>query len=469
LGSTSLNDDVEYLFLDQELPFQPQWKLPQNLRNDLLDDSLTWIVYINPPFGTAQVGGAKGENKKGISDTKISYQMNKIGIGHVRRELFAQFIFRIYKELPDKTILGMFSKLKYLNAPDSIDYRDKYFPYKYEKGFVFKSTNFQGVKGQYPISFLIWNLAEVREKNQNNIEIDISDDAAVNVGIKNLALIKKGEVLNNWFSRPTNSNEYILPPLSNGITVKEGNLDKRHRARKDFLASICSNGNDFQHAKYVVILSSPNVSAGAFTVTPNIFEKSMVLHAVKKIPAPNWLNDRNQFLTPKGVLASAFVDDCVIWSLFANSNETTSLKDVVYEGNTYQIKNNFFPFLIDMLKQWEIRDPDIILGLAHDEDRFVAKWLKNKALSLEASAVLTKGNELYQYFYSNLQNLSTSPYRIQTWDVGWYQIRRCLTEQSRGLELISDLKILHNKLGEKILPDIEHCGFLDIDEVFEGS
>jgi hypothetical protein len=111
-------------------------------------------------------------------------------------------------------------------------------------------------------------------------------------------LIEKKDVLNNWFPRPQNSNDYILPPMSNGITVKDGNTDTRHRARPDFLASICSKGNDFQNAKYVSILSSPSVSAGAFTVIKENFEKALTLHAVRKIPKPTWLNDRNQFLIP---------------------------------------------------------------------------------------------------------------------------------------------------------------------------
>ena len=98
--------------------------------------------------------------------------------------------------------------------------------------------------------------------------------------------------------RQQNSADCILPPLSNGITVKHGNTDTRHRARPDFLASICSNGNDFQHAKYVVILSSPNASAGAFSVIEENFEKALTLHAVKKIPKQTWLKDRNQFLIP---------------------------------------------------------------------------------------------------------------------------------------------------------------------------
>ncbi|HCT55528.1 MAG TPA: hypothetical protein DF712_24050, partial [Balneola sp.] len=127
-----------------------------------------------------------------------------------------------------------------------------------------------------------------KDRELKSISIDIADESAKTIGTKHLQLIEKGDVINKWFERPKNSNEYILPPLSNGISVRENNSDTRHRARPDFLASICSKGNDFQNSKYVVILSSPSVSAGAFTVNDENFEKALVLHAVRKIPRPTW-------------------------------------------------------------------------------------------------------------------------------------------------------------------------------------
>ncbi|MBK7099196.1 MAG: hypothetical protein IPH58_13715 [Sphingobacteriales bacterium] len=108
--------------------------------------------------------------------------MDNANTSHAKRELLVQFMFRIVHELPKNTYLGMFSKLKYLNAPDSTDYRDKFFNYKFEKGFLFKSTTFHGVKGKYPIGFLIWNLSKPRERK--SIEIDIANDDTHTIGVK---------------------------------------------------------------------------------------------------------------------------------------------------------------------------------------------------------------------------------------------------------------------------------------------
>lgn len=460
-----LNDDVEYVFNKGNIPFEPNWKLPKKLRDELSDPNITWIVYINPPFATAQDAKSDGSSKKGVSKTKVDIVMDKENIGHTKRELFAQFMFRIAKELPNKTYLGMYSTLKYLNAPDSIEYRDKFFNYKFEKGFLFYSKCFHGVTGDFPISFMIWNLSKQRENKL--VEIDILNNDAYTIGVKHLKLIEKKDVLNNWFIRPRNSSNYILPAMSNGINIKESNADSRHRARPDFLGSICSKGNDFQNAKYVSILSSPNVSAGAFSVIKDNFEKALTLHAVRKILKPTWLNDRNQFMVPHTEPTKEFYNDCIVWSLFSNSNQTTALKNVKYLGKIYQIKNNFFPFNLEEIKHWEIKDADFKLQIVNDKNRFVAEWLQKNKLSEEAKNVIEKAKGVYKLFYANLNIMATNKWKIDTWDAGWYQIRRCLTEHNLASDELIKLNKANENLANKIIPQIVEFGFLDKDEIYD--
>jgi hypothetical protein len=460
-----LNDDVDYLFNKGQLHFEPEWKMPQKLRDELNDPKITWIVFINPPFATSQDARAGGRSKKGVSKTKIDRIMNKQNIGHAKRELFVQFLFRIINEMPKNTYLGLFAKLNYLNAPNSIKYRDEFFNYKYEKGFLFHSKNFHGVTGDFPISFLVWNLSKTGKKE--TIEIDIANDETQNIGMKHLRLISKANVLNRWFPRPDNSKDCILPPLSNGITVKTKNADTRHRARLDFLASLCSKGNDFQNTKYVTILSSPSVSAGAFTIIKGNFKQSMILHAVRKIPKPTWLNDRNQFLIPHTEPNKEFTNDCVVWGLFSNSNQTTALKDVLYLGTTYQITNHFFPFLISDVKTWRISNSEFCRQLIKDVDRFVADWLARQRFSREAKEVLECGKRVYQFYFANLNKIILEKMLVKTWDAGWYQIRQLLKEYHLGTNELETLNTANRTLAEKLLPQIEAYGFLDKDEVYE--
>ena len=113
------------------------------------------------------------------------------------------------------------------------------------------------------------------------------------------------------------------------------------------------------------------MSAGAFSVTPDNFDQAVVVHAARKIPQATWLNDRDQLMAPTKELSEEFITDCAVWSLFADSNQTAAMKDVVYEGETYQIHNHFFPFAINELKKWQITDSDIRQTLLSAEDTFV--------------------------------------------------------------------------------------------------
>ncbi len=75
-------------------------------------------MLINPPYGEASNPGE--ESKAGIAKTKMGANMEEYG--KANKELFTQFVARISRELPNAT-LAMFSKLKYVNAPNFEDFR----------------------------------------------------------------------------------------------------------------------------------------------------------------------------------------------------------------------------------------------------------------------------------------------------------------------------------------------------------
>jgi hypothetical protein len=172
-------------------------------------------------------------------------------------------------------------------------------------------------------------------------------------------------------------------------------------------------------------------------------------------------------LVPHTDPSKEFYSDCIVWSLFSNSNQTTALKNVHYLDNIYQIKNNFYPFTIEEIIKWEIKEPDFIQQMQNDQDRFVADWLTQNVLSEEALRVIEKAKVVYKLFYSNIHQMATNKWKIETWDAGWYQIRRCLTEHNIAQDEIKELNIANQVLANKILPKIEEYGFLDKDEVYD--
>ena len=265
---------------------------------------------------------------------------------------------------------------------------------------------------------------------------------------------RREDFLNKWIERPPATIKF--PPFSGALNLADKNKDRRDRISENFLASFMCVANDFTHQNYTAFLSAPYVSAGAMSVTPENFTQCMTVHMVRRLPKADWLNDRDQFMQPTQKLSAEFISDAVIWSLFAPSNQTVSLRNVAYEGEIYQIRNNFFPFTLSELKTWQCSSLEMVRAIdSAREDRFAALWLKNhrSELSAEGLGVLSAGRELYKKFFAEITRLDLREWKIESWDAGFYQIRKALGDWEI---LRAPLKIL----AEKLEPQIYALGFL---------
>ncbi len=447
-----LNDDVN--FFGNELTLEGlgvKRKMPQKLVDDFKNPDLRWIIFINPPYTTANNKQLNNQeiDKSGVSMTAIRKLMTAENLGEVSRELFSQFIYRISKDFANRqACLGMFSKLTYLNANNDQKLRDKVFQYKFERGFVFSSKNFEGCSGQFPVGFIVWNLGEHIPLEEQEISLDVYDLSVEKVAAKTFHAENREEFLSKWIERPRCTKKF--PPMSGALNIAAKNKDRRDRIAEGFLASFMCKGNEFSNQNFTSILSAPYVSAGALSITAENFEQAMIIHMVRRLPKATWLNDRDQFMQPIEKLPPEFVTDAVIWSLFAPSNQTASLRNVEYEGEVYQIRNNFYPFMLSEVQRWECSSPEIRMQLAlAREDRFATLWIRNHELSIEARAILNSGREIYKRFYAELERLDIARWKIENWDAGWYQVRMSL-----------DAKLSLEALSAKLLPQIYELGFL---------
>ncbi|MBB1545986.1 MAG: hypothetical protein HG455_000730, partial [Capnocytophaga sp.] len=171
----------QFDFLNDEFNSE---KLPADLLQVLNDEEKRQklIIYINPPYAEAASRGTViGTNKNkidvAVKMNTYSKYVDKIGIAG--RELFAQFLIRIYKEIPNSKIAN-FSKLKNLQSPNFSDFRKEYRA-KLEKIFIVPADTFDNVKGQFPISFQIWDGAKQEDFKQINADIYNEEGSFLNV------------------------------------------------------------------------------------------------------------------------------------------------------------------------------------------------------------------------------------------------------------------------------------------------
>jgi hypothetical protein len=126
--------------------------LPKDLKEIINDDEKRkkLIIYINPPYAEAM-------NKREVTKGKIDVNKTNTYINHLEklgkasRELFVQFLTRIYFEISNCKI-GTFSTLKTITAPNFKRYRD-FFNAKFLKGFICPAYTFDNVEGDFPIAF----------------------------------------------------------------------------------------------------------------------------------------------------------------------------------------------------------------------------------------------------------------------------------------------------------------------------
>jgi hypothetical protein len=117
---------------------------------------------------------------------------------------------------------------------------------------------------------------------------------------------------------------------------------------------------------------------------------------------------------------------------------------VAYKGEKYQIINHLFPFKVSALDRWDISDSEIKRSLKQDPgNRFVAEWLSKQTLDAASEEMLDIGRHIYKSFFEHFKDLPTAKYKVEHWDAGWWQIKRCLLEaglEQNRLEQIEEIK-----------------------------
>ena len=444
-----LNDDINE---HGEINYNLTNKLPFELR-ELINDSREKkknakkiLILINPPYGETGTGIGKGiHNKKGIENTEINKLMN---YGYASKELFVQFLFRIQKELPNAT-LAIFSTPKYVISQNFSIFRENWTA-KYLDGFVFPSTLFDGIKGSFPISFLIWDMA----KNMpiTGVKTSILDKKCNFIGEKYFINESTNNLLNKWIVPPKTNDELALP-LSNAISISTN--PRLKKSCTNMLGYLYASNNDLQHATMETLISSSIYTGGngggLYITSDNIWQCAVVF-SVRRLVKKTWLNNKDQFLQPNCELPTIFQQDCLIWMLFNGSNLTagTALDAFSWNNKKWQLKNNFIPFTEQQVGSKRRFSSTVMSDLINDLN-----------LSDEAKNVLEEGRKIWSAFFeSNLNWKIREKYLLDDHsDAGWYQIRNSLKESESAIDF-TPFEIAYGNLTEKLLPQVFEFGFL---------
>jgi hypothetical protein len=438
-GANLLKGNVfQFDFLNDEfIPASKGGKMPDSLF-DIINDvekRKKLVVYINPPY--AEVSSKAEKGKVGVNQTNTHIKYSPI-LGTAGRELFAQFIIRIYSEINGSTI-AEFSTLKILQGSAFLNLKN-YFKAKLEKIFLTPADTFDNVKGQFPIGFKIWNTN--KKEVFTHTVADVYERNGSFSREKSLFSLTKDQYINKFISVYKTSD-------TNNIGFMDG-----------------INGNDFQHNNIVYILNSKNQlpnPRGIWINYNNLFPVS-IYYSVRKAIQANWLNDRDQFLNPieKWKSDQEFQTNCLTYSLFNNNIQTKYGTNhwIPFTEHEVDAQAKFeSSFMTDFIKGKIKAEAtgDTLFEPAQAGERSPLEF------SDEAKAVFDAGRELWKYYHAQKDvNVNASLYDIREYFQGRNEKGRMnsKSDDARYMELIGALRGQLSVLAEKIKPKVYEYGFL---------
>ncbi len=450
-GALLIDEHVfQFDFLNDEfIPKKQGGKLPDALFDIISDNEKRkkLVVYINPPYaeaGNTRQRTGTGENKAGTAIENRTYQKYKGIIGKASNELFAQFLIRIYKEIPNCKI-AEFSTLKILQSSNFSDFRKEYRA-KLEKIFIIPANTFDNVKGQFPIGFKIWDSSKKEEFTKI---------------VSPAYIYERGQV-------KLDSNETFILPLSYiGKWIKKGD-------EKKSIGMMNTGRNDFQNQNLVHIQNETNDKGHSIYIDINNLIQSSLFFAVRWVINATWKNDRKQFEIPDDGWETdkLFQNDCLTFTLFHGQNRISSKEGINHwipfteqEVNAPTLFSSHFmtDFIKGKIKPTPPPQTINLFTSVYMVSEPEAEYQVPLHFSEKAKAVFEAGRQLWMYYFTQPNaDANASLYDIREYFQGRNANGKMnnKSEDKTYNQLIGNLRETLNRLAKQIEPKVYEYRFL---------
>lgn len=428
------------------------------------------------------MGQANGKgNKLCYSNTNVNRYMTLTGVSG-GNNLYIQFLYRIHmlSRLFSNVTLGLFSPSSFMTGPRFADVRELF---NYSRGFVLRASEFADVASNWAISFTLWSC----KPNQDDSHV-----YPVDVMLNNAQM---PEVVANHILSPLDKkykatldligfdyrDAYVSTfRMTSGLNIAESSCQMHLSA----LAMYVFDGNiiESNSTRVAILPRRTNACWSTQEVFPDNFLRVTANFTARRLvtgPRATWVNCKDEYMIPNvdDARYASFEADSIVYSLFNNASNQSSLRDIDYNGKKWDIKNEFFWLSRDEMISLcqNSSDPENInndvgrdLRTHADDERYVYKLLSDpdiqSRLSPEAKTVLDAATALLKksFKYRKVISQLHPEYHLNTWDMGYYQMNK-LIKECGDLELQAEFKQfreLYKALDEKLYPLVYELGFL---------
>ena len=436
----------------------PYESLPKGLRL-AIESGRQIIVLMNSPYGTARTDKNVSKSKTNIGKNSVNSEMLNKKLGESSKQLYSQFLFRVIENFKIKNI-AMFSPSLFLTTKSYNEFRKIIFKdIKVVGGFIMNAKEFDGTS-EWPILFSI--IKDGEEVKTFDL-LESEDDNIIKIGEKILNYTNIERAC-DWVKQHGSKIKTVVPNLSSTLQVKD-----TKKLGVEGMVCVLNNGTNRieQNEKQCSFLSSMTSNNTGVSVTKNNFLKSTTLFASRKSIKPTWQNMKDEYYAPNENHENYcnFKLDSIVYSIFNNRSYQSSLRQVTYNEQLWNIKNEFF-----WLSKDEIMDianqndyTELYNDARTDSDRYVYNLLFGEQriydqLSDEAKDVLDSATNLVRLSFEMRKNFANETNHLNSWDSGYAQLK--LLWKEHYPEQFKEFRAKYKVLEDKMRPMVYELGFL---------
>jgi len=447
------------------------------------------LFLINPPYKRVSDKSLSINHSSTSTSTKVSKSMKNMG--NSVEQLYTQFLYKI--SLINNTNIAIFSPQLYKTGSSLKDFRNYFYTkYKCKNSMSFKASHFADVSKEWAIDFSIWCKGiEKRSSIPTKIK-DIDDIEIKEYRIKNLYNLDKSIKMSEWVRLKTkNKNTIDLPQLTSGLNISNIVKKRSGKMLKNALGYFFCASNNIEKNNSNVTLFSTSYSGGIglSIIKQNIFDVFLFFTSRKLISGKyaTWINGKDEYIAPTEEVQNTikykqFNNDAIVYSLFQSNSNQSSLRQIEYKEKLWDIKNEFFWLskeeMMDLSEEYYF--DELYKDAKKSDERFVYKLLSGKLseeefnevgltyvdennkpiLSPDAQELLDLSKELIKksFEFRKMMNDEYSEYHLNTWDAGWYQMKKVLNEYFKD-----DYKVFVEKykaFENRLRPQVYEFGML---------
>jgi hypothetical protein len=287
------------------------------------------------------------------------------------------------------------------------------------------------------------------------------------ISTKSIYNVDSGKTASEWVREEVKNKKSTLdyPKLSAPLTVKQKGYSKLCEGAFGYFYN---NGNNvYYNGTNVGIFTSCFSGKSGLSIIPENYNKVVSLFSARKLINSNWINQKDEYMAPNIIddRYKIFNSDAIIHSLFNNSSNQSSLRQISYKDKLWDIKNQFFWMSKNEMAELSNQNnyTELYNDARTDSDRYVHTLLFGgegiyNQLSDEAKDVLDSATSLVRLSFGMRRNFADTTNHLNSWDAGYAQLKLLWKEYYP--EQFKEFRAKYKVLEDKMRPMVYELGFL---------